>query len=105
MATELLHDSYALYQGDCCEVLTSIPDASIHLALYSPPFCGLYHYSSSERDLSNARTTAEFMDHYGFVVQQIARVLLPGRLTVVHASDVAIGDGVLFDFPGDVIRL
>lgn len=105
MAVETVTDAYALYQGDCCEILPSIPDASIHLAIYSPPFCGLYHYSSSERDLSNSRTRDEFMDHYAFVVAEIARTLLPGRLTVVHARDVPVGDGVLFDFPGEIIRL
>jgi hypothetical protein len=102
---ETLTDHYALYQGDCCELLQSIPDRSIHLSVYSPPFCGLYHYSSSERDLSNSRTRDEFMEHYAFVVREIARVTLPGRLTAVHAMDVPTGDGILFDFPGEIIRL
>lgn len=101
----LLTDSYALYNGDCCDWLPAVPDESVHLSIYSPPFCGLYHYSSSERDLSNSRTKDEFMEHYGFVVEQIARVTLPGRLTAVHAMDVPVGDGILFDFPGEVIRL
>lgn len=102
---QTLSDSYALYQGDCCEVVQSLPNASIHLSVYSPPFCGLYHYSSSERDMSNCRNRSEFMEHYAFLVEQIARVTLPGRLTAVHAADVPVGDGVLFDFPGEVIRL
>ncbi len=63
---QLITDDYALYQGDCCEVLPSIPDASMHLSIYSPPFCGLYHYSSSDRDMSNCRTRDEFMEHYAF---------------------------------------
>lgn len=96
---------YALYHGDCCDTLPTIPDASIHLSIYSPPFCGLYHYSSSERDLSNSRNKGEFLEHYAFVVEQIARVTLPGRLTAVHAMDVPVGDGLLFDFPGEIIRL
>lgn len=98
-------ESYALYQGDCCEVLPSIPSNSVHLSIYSPPFCGLYHYSSSERDMSNCRNRGEFMEHYAFLVEQIARVTMPGRLTAVHSMDVPVGDGVLFDFPGEIIRL
>jgi hypothetical protein len=105
MHPPVLTDTYALYHGDCCEVVADIPDDSIHLSVYSPPFCGLYHYSSSERDMSNCRSRGEFMDHYAFLVEHIARVTLPGRLTAVHCMDVPIGDGVLFDFPGEVIRL
>src|SRR5207253_5613985 len=56
---------YALYCGDCCEVMPTLPDGSVHLSLYSPPFGGLYHYSSSARDLSNSRDYREFFEHYG----------------------------------------
>lgn len=100
-----LNDHYALYNGDSCELLPSFPDNSVHLSVYSPPFCGLYHYSSSERDLSNCRTRAEFFEHYSFIVEQIARLTMPGRLTAVHCMDVPEGKGVLFDFPGELIRL
>ena len=60
-------DRYALYNGDCLEVLPNLPDACIHLSIYSPPFAtenggALYHYSSSERDFSNARTYEEFFE-------------------------------------------
>lgn len=101
----VITDRYALYHGDCCEALQSFPDASVHLSVYSPPFCGLYHYSSSERDMSNCRSRDEFMTHYGFLVAEIARLTMPGRLTAVHCMDVPVGDGVLFDFPGEIIRL
>jgi DNA modification methylase len=106
-------DRYALYNGDACEWLPTLPSASIHLSIYSPPFAtpkggALYHYSSSERDLSNARTYAEFMEHYRFIVRELARVTLPGRSTLVHCVDVPTGnsgDDDLMDFPGDIIRL
>ena len=102
-------DRYALYNGDCLEVLPSLPDASVHLSIYSPPFAGLYHYSSSERDLSNARSYDEFMDHYRYVVDELARVTLPGRMTAVHCMDIPqsnTGKGdALLDFPGDIIRM
>ena len=101
-------DSYAVYNGDCIEVLPAMPDKSIHLSIYSPPFCGLYHYSSDERDLSNVRDYGEFFDHYEFLVEQIHRVTIPGRITAVHCMDVP-KDGAniagFTDFPGDIIRL
>jgi DNA modification methylase len=103
-----LTDRFALYNGDACEVLPTLPDSSAHHCLYSPPFCGLFHYSSSERDLSNARTYEEFFAHYEFVVREIHRLLLPGRITAVHCMDVPM-DGANHcgyrDFPGDIIRL
>lgn len=105
MAERIITDDYALYLGDCCDLIRTIPDQSVHLSVYSPPFCGLYHYSSSPRDMSNCRTRDEFMDHYAFLVQEIARITLPGRLTAVHSMDVPVGNGVLFDFPGEIIRL
>lgn len=98
-------DRWALYHGDCCEVLPTLPDNSVHLSVYSPPFCGLYHYSSSERDLSNCRTREEFFEHYAFVVEQIERVTLPGRLSAVHCSDIPNGGDGKYDLPGDIIRL
>ncbi|MCP5069248.1 MAG: site-specific DNA-methyltransferase [bacterium] len=101
-------EDYALYLGDCCEVMQSMPADSVHLSVYSPPFGGLYHYSSSEHDLSNSTDYGEFFDHYSFVVSELARLTLPGRLTGVHCMDIPTGntgkDG-LRDFPGDIIRL
>jgi DNA modification methylase len=101
-------DRYAAYLGDCLEVMPGLPDESIHLSVYSPPFAGLYHYSSSDRDLSNARSYEEFMEHYGYVVAELARLTMPGRITAVHCMDVPTGNtgrDALTDFPGDVIRL
>lgn len=106
---QALADSYALYNGDCIDVMRWLPDESIHLSVYSPPFAGLYHYSSSERDLSNARTYDEFLDHYSYVVRELHRVTLPGRISAVHCMDIPrsnTGRGdALMDFPGDIIRL
>ena len=107
--TQEITDRYAIYNGDCMEVMPTLPAGSVHLSVYSPPFAGLYVYSSSERDLSNARSYDEFMDHYGYVVRELARVTMPGRMTAVHCMDVpnsntGKGDS-LRDFPGDIIRL
>jgi len=101
-------EDYAIYNGDCCEVVKELPDNSIHLSVYSPPFCGLYNYSSSERDMSNCRTYGEFFEHYDYLVSEITRATLPGRCTAVHCMDVPEGEGFrkkVIDFPGDIIRL
>lgn len=100
--------SYAIYNADCVEVMQAMPDACIHLSIYSPPFGGLYHYSSSERDLSNCDSYGQFFEHYAFVVRELARITMPGRLSCVHCMDVPksnSGTDAMIDFPGDIIRL
>jgi len=111
--------NYALWNGDCIDVMRDLPDGKIDLSIYSPPFCGLYNYSSSERDLSNCASYPEFFVHYGYVVAELARLTKPGRITAVHCMDVPgsgngetarMGCGAnagtgLIDFPGDIIRL
>ena len=105
---QVITDRYAAYHGDCCELLPTLPDGSVHLSIYSPPFCGLFNYSSSERDMSNCRTYGEFFKHYEFLVREIHRATMPGRITAVHCMDVP-KDGAnicgYLDFPGDIIRL
>ena len=98
-------DRYAIYQGDCIEVMPNIKSNSIHLSVYSPPFAGLYTYSSSEHDMSNCRDHVAFMRHYGFLVAEIARTTMPGRCSVVHCMDVPRPGQLLHDFPGDIIKL
>ena len=105
---QVLTDNYALYNGDCMEVMQTLPDKSIHLSIYSPPFAGLYNYSSSPRDLSNCDSVEDFFKHYEFVVREIARLTMPGRMTAVHCADVPTGNtgcDALMDFPGDIIRM
>jgi DNA modification methylase len=119
ITTQEITDRYALYNGDCIEVMQSLPDNRVDMSIYSPPFCGLYNYSSSENDLSNCKSYTEFFDHYRFVVQEINRLTKPGRITAVHCMDIPgsgngptarMGCGAnagtgLIDFPGDIIRL
>jgi DNA modification methylase len=117
--SEKITESFAIYNADCIDVMQSLPNEKIDLSIYSPPFCGLYNYSSSERDLSNCLSYQAFFEHYRFVVSEIARLTKPGRITAVHCMDVAgtgngptakmgilanVGSG-LIDFPGDIIRL
>lgn len=101
-------DRYSLYNGDCIAVMQDLPNESIHLSVYSPPFCALYTYSNDLRDLSNSRNYDEFMDHYALVVSEISRITKPGRCTAVHSMDVPDSCNLgnfLKDFPGDIIRL
>jgi DNA modification methylase len=100
-------DRWAIYNADCIDVMAKLPADSTHLSIYSPPFAGLYHYSSSERDLSNSRSYEEFFQHYAYVVEELFRLTMPGRMTAVHCMDVPTGNSgcdALTDFPGDIIR-
>lgn len=105
---QVITDEYALYNGDCIEVMGNIPAEKIHLSVYSPPFGGLYHYSSNDRDLSNSTDYDEFFKHYRFCVQELNRITMKGRITAVHCTDIPssnCGKDHLIDFPGDIIRL
>ncbi len=100
-------ENYALYCGDAIETLPAVPDGKVGLSVYSPPFAGLYHYSSSERDLSNSDSYESFFTHYGFVIREVFRATMPGRVTAVHCADVPSGNtghDHLIDFTGDIIR-
>lgn len=100
-------DRYSLYNGDCVEVLRDIPSASVHLNVNSPPFAGLYNYSSDDRDLSNCDSYDKFFEHYEYVVRECARVTMPGRINAIHCTDIpqpGQRDGY-FDLPGRIIAL
>lgn len=108
MATreQCLTDRYAVYNGDCVEVIRSMPDESVHLSVYSPPFAGLYQYSSDPRDMSNAIDKDEFFQHYGYCIEELARVTIPGRISAVHCMDIPLSNGgcdAMYDLPGRII--
>lgn len=106
--SQVITDRYAIYNGDCIEVMQALPKEKIHLSVYSPPFGGLYHYSSNDRDLSNCDDYGQFFEHYAFVVRELHRITMPGRITAVHCMDVPrsnSGRDSYRDFPGDIIRL
>jgi DNA modification methylase len=99
-----------MYLGDSCEALQGIPSNSIHYSIFSPPFASLYTYSASERDLGNCRTHSEFYAHFEFIVKELLRVTLPGRLLSFHCMNLPSSktrDGVIgiLDFRGDLIRI
>jgi DNA modification methylase len=102
----VITDQYAIYNGDCVQGMESLPDKSVHLTVYSPPFAGLYQYSSDDRDMSNCIDHDEFFDHYGFCIDQIARITMPGRISAVHCMDIPLsnsGCDAMFDLPGRII--
>lgn len=108
VAEQQIADQYAIYCGDTMEVIPKLPTGKVHLSLYSPPFCGLYHYSSTERDFSNNLDYPQFMAQYEFLVKELARVTMPGRMTAIHCMDLPSGNtgrDHMVDFPGDIIRL
>lgn len=107
---QAITDKYALYNGDSAEILQGIPSDSIHYSIFSPPFASLYTYSNSERDLGNCRTTAEFYQQFKFIVDELYRVLMPGRLISFHCMDLPLSkerDGIIGirDFRGELIKL
>lgn len=102
---QIVTKDYAIYNSDCMEVLPAIPDNSVDLSVYSPPFAGLYNYSSSERDFSNCESKEQFLEQYDYLVAQIARVTKPGRITAVHCTDVFDNSCRLWDFPHEIIRI
>ncbi|MFP5513312.1 MAG: DNA-methyltransferase [Alphaproteobacteria bacterium] len=105
---QVVTDQYAIYNGDSCELIRSVPTDTIHFGIHSPPFEGLYKFSNSERDISNNEGEA-FWEHYGFLIRELLRVTIPGRLHSVHVmqlptSKIRHGFIGMRDFRGEVIR-
>jgi len=98
-------DQYAIYNSDCMYVLPTLGKESIDLSVYSPPFAGLYNYSSSENDFSNCETREQFLQQYEYLISEISRVTKPGRITAVHCTDIHNKDGSMWDFPHEIIML
>lgn len=102
---QLITDNFAIYNSDCMFVLPSLSDNSIDLSIYSPPFAGLYNYSSHENDFSNCESREQFLKQYEYLINEISRVTKTGRITAVHVTDIHDKDGGLWDFPNEVIKM
>lgn len=103
-------DGWDVYLGDCVEGVKKLESDSVHYSIFSPPFASLYTYSNSDRDMGNCRSDDEFMEHFGFLVDELHRVIKPGRLVSFHCMNMPTSkarDGVIGirDFRGDLIRL
>lgn len=106
---QTIAEQFAMYHGDCVEVLAGIPDSSIDYSIFSPPFASLYTYSNSPRDMGNCRTSAEFFEHMGWLIAQLRRVMKSGHNVSFHCmllptSKERHGYIGLTDFRGDLIR-
>lgn len=102
---QLITEDYAIYNSDCMEVIKDMPNESIDLSVYSPPFASLYTYSSSERDMSNVSSIDEFVNQYEYLVKEMSRVTKKGRINAIHITDICDVSGTLDDFPNRVIEL
>jgi DNA modification methylase len=98
-------ERYSIYNSDCMYVLPTLADESIDLSIYSPPFAGLYNYSSSDNDFSNCESREQFLEQYEFLIKEMSRVTKAGRITAVHCTDVHDNDCRLWDFPSEIIKL
>lgn len=87
------------------DVLPQLDDKSVDLAVYSPPFAGLYNYSSSERDFSNCENKEQFLEQYNFLIAEMSRITKPGRINAVHCTDVFDNTCRLWDFPHEIIKI
>lgn len=106
---QVVTPDYAIYQGDSIELIRAIPDESIHLSVFSPPFEGLYRFSRFDRDVSNNDDVDKFFEHYKFLIRELLRVTKPGRLCCTHVMQLPRGKGRdgfigMRDFRGEVIR-
>lgn len=107
---QVIKENYSIYNGDSCEIIKDIPDNSIHYSIFSPPFADLYVYSNSERDMGNCKSKDEFMEHFRFLVKEMYRVTMEGRLLSFHCMNLPSSktrDGFIGikDFRGELIRL
>lgn len=107
---QVVTENFAMYHGDCVEVVRGIPDASLHYSIFSPPFASLYTYSNSERDMGNCKDHVEFFGQFRFLVADLLRVTMPGRLLSFHCMDLPTSkqrDGFIgiTDFRGELVRM
>ena len=107
---QAIEEKYSIYNGDSCEIIKEFPNNSIHYSIFSPPFADLYVYSNSERDMGNCKTKSEFYEHFKYLIKELYRVLIPGRLVSFHCMNLPTSkqrDGFIGinDFRGDLIRL
>lgn len=107
---QVITERYSIYNGDSCEIMNSIPDNSIHYSIFSPPFADLYVYSNSERDMGNCKSKSEFYEHFKFIVKELYRIMMNGRLVSFHCMNLPTSkqkDGFIgiTDFRGELIKL
>lgn len=106
---QTIESNFSVYNGDCVEISKGLPDNSIHYSIFSPPFSSLYTYSNSDRDMGNSRDDIEFFNHFKFLIKELYRVIIPGRLVSVHCMNLPTskthhGYIGIRDFRGEIIK-
>ena len=99
---QVVTDNYAIYNADCMDVVSTLPDNSVDLQIFSPPFLSLFNYSSDERDFSNCENWEDALSMYDFIARELARTLKPGCICAVHCTDLMNKDGSQFDYPHEI---
>lgn len=99
---QLITEDFAIYNSDCMYVMPTLPEASVDLSVFSPPFLGLFKYSSSDNDFSNCENKEEALKQYEFLVVELSRVIKPGRICAVHCTDLMNKDGSQWDYPHEL---
>ena len=102
---QMITDEYAIYNDDCMNVIPTLDSKSVDLVVYSPPFAGLYNYSSDPKDMSNCDSKEEFLKQYEYLVKELSRVTKDGRINAVHCTDVFDNTCRLWDFPHEIIKI
>ncbi len=103
---QLHTDNYSIFNGDCMDVLPTLPNNSIDIIVNSPPFAGLYNYSSSVKDFSNCEDRKQFLDQYDYLVKECARITKPGRINAIHVTNIKDSkSGNMWNFPNEVIQI
>lgn len=102
-------DDYWLMNGDCVNRSKSIPDNSVDLSVFSPPFSDIFVYSDKKEDMGNSSSYDEFEEHFKFLIPEISRVLKPGRICAIHCMDLPVQKGKegfigLRDFSGMLVK-
>lgn len=102
-------DKMALYNGDSCELIKQIPDSSVDLQIFSPPFANLYIYSDNLADMGNCKDSEEFFEQFDYLIPELFRILRSGRICAVHCKDLVKyknrdGAAGIYDFSGDIIK-
>lgn len=102
---QVVTDRYAIYNDDCMNVVRVLEDESVDLIVYSPPFAGLYNYSSNPADFSNCESKEQFLEQYEYLIKELSRITKKGRINAVHCTDVFDNTCRLWDFPHEIIKL
>lgn len=106
---QVVTDNYSIYNADCVEAISAVPDESIGFSIFSPPFADLYSYSDDDEDMGNCGDYKGFFEHFKFLTDEFLRVMMPGRIVAVHCMDLPTykrnGEEIgMKDFSGDLIR-